>query len=289
MWKTSWRRLYKKLARFLDGFQTLRNMAEYTPIHQIILYILKDTGYEAYVRALPGGKPRGANLRMLVEKAMDYEKTSYRGLFNFVRYIENLQKYQVDFGEVNVMDSAGSAVQIMTIHKSKGLEFPIVFAAGMGKQFNFQDLNRRFLIHPEYGFGTDVILPEKRLMVSMPQKRVLREVLKRESLGEELRVLYVALTRAKEKLYITGTASDIDERILISLKEEWQSEEILLPLWDRTKARCFWDYILPALGGILLWENCAESVLFQKDSLNVRKGRNRICNPKDYGIRSYSG
>lgn len=241
--------LYKKLARFLDGLQTLRNMAEYTPIHQIILYILKDTGYEAYVRALPGGNQRGANLRMLVEKAMDYEKTSYRGLFNFVRYIENLQKYQVDFGEVNVMDSAGSAVQIMTIHKSKGLEFPIVFAAGMGKQFNFQDLNRRFLIHPEYGFGTDVILPEKRLMVSMPQKRVLREVLKRESLGEELRVLYVALTRAKEKLYITGTASDIDERILISLKEEWQSEEILLPLWDRTKARCFWDYILPALGG----------------------------------------
>ena len=241
--------LYKKLARFLDGFQTLRNMAEYTPIHQIILYILKDTGYEAYVRALPGGNQRGANLRMLVEKAMDYEKTSYRGLFNFVRYIENLQKYQVDFGEVNVMDSAGSAVQIMTIHKSKGLEFPIVFAAGMGKQFNFQDLNRRFLIHPEYGFGTDVILPEKRLMVSMPQKRVLREVLKRESLGEELRVLYVALTRAKEKLYITGTASDIDERILISLKEEWQSGEILLPLWDRTKARCFWDYILPALGG----------------------------------------
>lgn len=241
--------LYKKLARFLNRLQTLRNMAEYTPIHQIILYILKDTGYEAYVRALPGGNQRGANLRMLVDKAMDYEKTSYRGLFNFVRYIENLQKYQVDFGEVNVMDSAGSAVQIMTIHKSKGLEFPIVFAAGMGKQFNFQDLNRRFLIHPEYGFGTDVILPEKRLMVSMPQKRVLREVLKRESLGEELRVLYVALTRAKEKLYITGTASDIDERILISLKEEWQSEEILLPLWDRTKARCFWDYILPALGG----------------------------------------
>lgn len=136
-------------------------MAAYTPVHQLILYILKVTGYEMYVRALPGGNQRGANLRMLVEKAMDYEKTSYRGLFNFVRYIESLQKYEVDFGEVNVTDAGSGAVQIMTVHKSKGLEFPVVFAAGMGKQFNFQDINARLLIHPELGFGADAILPEK--------------------------------------------------------------------------------------------------------------------------------
>ena len=94
-----------------------------------------------YARAIPGGAQRGANLHMLVEKAMDYEKTSYRGLFNFIRYIEKLQKYEVDFGEVNLADAGSGAVQIMTIHKSKGLEFPVVFAAGMGKQFNFQDIN----------------------------------------------------------------------------------------------------------------------------------------------------
>lgn len=236
-----------KLKKFLRTLQDIRDMAAYTPVHQLILHILKVTGYEEYVRALPGGNQRGGNLRMLVEKAMDYEKTSYRGLFNFVRYIENLQKYEVDFGEVNVLDAGSGSVQIMTIHKSKGLEFPVVFAAGMGKQFNFQDMNARFLIHPEIGFGTDVILPEKRLISTTPQKQVIRNVLKAESLGEELRVLYVALTRAKEKLYITGTVAKLEDRIhsIWSCREDGDS---LLPLGVRTGARDFWAYILPALG-----------------------------------------
>lgn len=238
--------LGKKLKAFLDQLEEIRDMAAYTPVHQLILHILKVTGYEAYVRALPGGSQRGANLRMLVEKAMDYEKTSYRGLFNFVRYIENLQKYEVDFGEVNLTDGGKSAVQIMTVHKSKGLEFPIVFAAGMGKRFNFQDINARFLIHPELGFGADVIIPEKRLMAGTFQKQIIRNVQKRESLGEELRVLYVALTRAKEKLYITGTVAKLEEQI----RYMWNGKEDAqkcLPLGQRIHARSFWDFILPAL------------------------------------------
>ena len=204
------RMLRDRLKKFYSQLQEVRHMAAYTPVHQLILYILKVTGYETYVRALPGGNQRGANLRMLVEKAMDYEKTSYRGLFNFVRYIESLQKYEVDFGEVNVTDAGSGAVQIMTVHKSKGLEFPVVFAAGMGKQFNFQDINARLLIHPELGFGSDAILPEKRLIAPTLHKQIIRRELKRESLGEELRVLYVALTRAKEKLYITGTIAKLE-------------------------------------------------------------------------------
>lgn len=238
--------LGKKLKAFLDQLEEIRDMAAYTPVHQLILHILKVTGYEAYVRALPGGSQRGANLRMLVEKAMDYEKTSYRGLFNFVRYIENLQKYEVDFGEVNLTDGGKSAVQIMTVHKSKGLEFPIVFAAGMGKRFNFQDINARFLIHPELGFGADVIIPEKRLMAGTFQKQIIRNVQKRESLGEELRVLYVALTRAKEKLYITGTVAKLEEQV----RYMWNGKEDAqkcLPLGQRIHARSFWDFILPAL------------------------------------------
>ena len=207
------RNLRNKLKKFHRQLQEIRDMAAYTPVHQLILYILKATGYETYVRALPGGNQRGANLRMLVEKAMDYEKTSYRGLFNFVRYIESLQKYEVDFGEVNVTDAGSGAVQIMTVHKSKGLEFPVVFAAGMGKQFNFQDINARLLIHPELGFGADAILPEKRLIAPTLHKQIIRRELKRESLGEELRVLYVALTRAKEKLYITGTIAKLEETL----------------------------------------------------------------------------
>ena len=206
------------------------------------MYILKETGYGTYAKALPGGAQRGANLHMLVEKAMDYEKTSYRGLFNFIRYIEKLQKYEVDFGEVNLADAGSGAVQIMTIHKSKGLEFPVVFAAGMGKQFNFQDINARFLIHPELGFGVDAIFPERRLIVSAMQKQIIRRALKRESLGEELRVLYVALTRAKEKLIITGSMGNI-EAALRSVSRYMDSEETLLPLGVRSEAKSYWFYI----------------------------------------------
>ena len=239
-------RLVQKLKLFLSQLTKFRDMAAYTPIHELILYILKDTGYGRYARAIPGGAQRGANLHMLVEKAMDYEKTSYRGLFNFIRYIEKLQKYEVDFGEVNRADAGSGAVQIMTIHKSKGLEFPVVFAAGMGKQFNFQDINAKFLIHPELGFGVDAIFPEKRLIVSAMQKQIIRRELKRESLGEELRVLYVALTRAKEKLIITGSMGNI-EAALRSVSRYMHSEETLLPLDVRSEARTYWSYILPAL------------------------------------------
>ena len=177
---------------------------------------------------------------------MEYEKTSYRGLFNFVRYIEKLQKYEVDFGEVNLADAGNGAVQIMTIHKSKGLEFPIVFAAGMGKQFNFQDINSRFLIHPDMGFGVDVILPEKRLILSTVHKQIIRRQLKRESLGEELRVLYVALTRAKEKLIITGTLSNPEDKISDGRVFQGNKRKELSFL-QLSHAVTYWDFILPAV------------------------------------------
>ena len=238
--------LQEKLCSFRTQLEEMRNLSAYTPVHELILRILAETGYADYVKAVPGGAQRGANLHMLVEKAMDYEKTSYRGLFNFVRYIEKLQKYEVDFGEVNLADAGSGAVQIMTIHKSKGLEFPIVFAAGMGKQFNFQDINSRFLIHPDMGFGVDVILPEKRLILSAVHKQIIRRQLQRESLGEELRVLYVALTRAKEKLIITGCIGKMPD-VCNALSFYMDHEETILPIAVRGKARTYWSYILPAL------------------------------------------
>ncbi len=241
-------RLKIKLRNFLDQLQKVRDMSSYTPIHQLILYILKTTGYEEYARALPGGSQRGANLHMLVEKALDYEKTSYRGLFNFVRYIESLQKYEVDFGEVNLSGAGSESVQIMTVHKSKGLEFPVVFAAGMGKQFNFQDINARLLLHPDLGLGADAVFAEKRLIVPTLQKQMIRRKLKQESLGEELRVLYVALTRAKEKLYLTGSIGKMEKQAAFLARFRGRRED-LLPLGLRAGGKNFWSYILPALAG----------------------------------------
>ena len=235
-----------KLSNFLQLLEKVRNMAAYTPVHELILYVLKETGYGNYARALPGGEQRFANLTMLVEKAMDYEKTSYRGLFNFVRYIEQLQAYEVDYGEVNLTGAGNTAVEIMTIHKSKGLEFPVVFVAGMGKQFNFQDMNAGLLLHPELGIGADAVIPEKRVIASSLNKQIIRRQLLKESLGEELRVLYVAMTRAKEKLILTGTVGKLEKQ-MISLSRFLDEEEELLPLGTRIKAKNYWAFVLPAL------------------------------------------
>ena len=240
------RLLREKLASFLETVDALREISAYTPVHQLILDVLERTGYGNYAKAMPDGAQRGANLNMLVEKAMEYEKTSYRGLFNFVRYIEQLQKYEVDYGEVNISGAGESAVQIMTIHKSKGLEFPVVFAAGMGKRFNFRDMNAGILIHPDLGIGADAILPEKRIVASALCKQIIRRELLRESLGEELRVLYVALTRAKEKLLICGTIGNLEGEI-VSLSRFRDNKEELLPLGVRMRGKNYWSYILPAL------------------------------------------
>ena len=238
--------LGEKLSRFMENMNALRDMSAYTPVHQLILEVLERTGYGNYAKAMPDGVQRSANLNMLVEKAMEYEKTSYRGLFNFVRYIEKLQQYQVDYGEVNLSGAGESAVQIMTIHKSKGLEFPVVFAAGMGKRFNFRDMNASILIHPDLGIGADAILPDKRIIASSLCKQIIRRELLKESLGEELRVLYVALTRAKEKLILCGTIVDLENEIT-SLSVLRDNKEELLSLGMRMRGKTYWNYVLPAL------------------------------------------
>ena len=238
--------LYEKLHDFIRLLTEMRDLAVYTPVHELILEVLRRTGYGNYAKALPNGAQRSANLAMLVEKAMDYEKISYRGLFNFVRYIEHLQKYEVDYGEVNLSGAGEGSVEIMTIHKSKGLEFPIVILAGMGKQFNFQDLNARLLIHPDFGLGADAILPDRRMIVSTLNKQVIRRRLLEESLGEEIRVLYVALTRAKEKLIMTGTIANLEKELLY-LSRFRDNEQELLPAETRLNGKTYWDYVLPAL------------------------------------------
>ena len=261
------RQLKEKLEKFTEQLERFREMAAYTPVHQMVLRILRETGYGNYVKALPDGAQRSANLSMLVEKALEYEKTSYRGVFNFVRYIEHLHKYDVDYGEVN-LDSAGAgAVQIMTIHKSKGLEFPVVIAAGMGKQFNFQDVNARILIHPDLGIGADAIYPKERVLVSSVMKQVLRRQILMESLGEELRVLYVAMTRAREKLILTGTIGKLEKQLLGLARFRRQNTE-QISLGVRMKSKSYWSFLLPALAR----HSCMDELFEEYKIQTVRAG-----------------
>ncbi len=198
----------EKLGASMALIDELRRAAAVLPMHALLYRIYDRTGYYLYASALPGGEVRRANLDMLVEKASAYEETSYRGVFHFIRYIGELKKYNKDFGEAQADESHAGAVRLMTIHKSKGLEFPVVFAAGLAKQFNKQDLRGSVLVDADLGIGTDFIDSTQRLRGSTLKKNVMKSRMEAEQLGEELRVLYVAMTRAKEKLYLTAALSD---------------------------------------------------------------------------------
>lgn len=235
------------LKEFLETLDHFREMVPYTAIHDLLWHIIEDTGYGTFIAAMPGGAQRTANVEMLVEKAAAFEGTSYKGLFNFVRYIGQLKKYDVDYGEANIADEQSDTVRIMTIHKSKGLEFPIVFVCGMGKQFNTQDVKSSIVIHPKWGVGIDAIDLEKRTKIPTLLKKVIQEEIMRESLGEELRVLYVALTRAKEKLIITGELSDAAEVLEQHQAQNHGEKGSPLPYYVLAGARSYLDWILPVI------------------------------------------
>lgn len=219
--------LKSKIQIFFQKIEQYRRMLPYTSIQQMIEHILKDTGYYEYVSVMPAGEQRMANLDMLLKKAQDFEATSYKGLFQFNRYIERLHKYNIDFGEAFLSDDGMDAVRIMSIHKSKGLEFPVVFVSGMGKQFNLQDARSKLIVHEDLGLGADFIDVDIRLKKPTLRKRAIQKKIALESLGEELRVLYVALTRAKEKLILTGFVKKLEDTLMKWEKsKDRQSEQV---------------------------------------------------------------
>ena len=240
---------HRKLLKFYKKYKQLRQLVPDTPIHELIEIILRETGYGHYVAAMPAGNRRTANLNMLLEKAAAYEKTSYKGLFHFVSYIDELQKYDVDFGEADMVGENEDVVRIMSIHKSKGLEFPIVIVSGMGKNFNKQDTRSKMVLHPELGIGLDYMDGKKRIKSPTIAKKAIAKQIDLENLGEELRVLYVALTRAKEKLILTGTLKDAAEKLEFYRQQANLSKAADRPLSYLTRegASGYLYWILPAV------------------------------------------
>lgn len=242
-----------KLKRFSETYKKLRRQTMDIPMHELLQKVLKETGYARYASALPAGRQRLANLHMLSEKAIAYEKTSYRGLYHFIRYIDELQKYDVDFGEAELVGENEDAVNIMSIHKSKGLEFPVCFVSGMGKSFNKQDSRSKMILHPNLGVGLDIIEEDRRIKVPAFFKKVIARQTELESLGEELRVLYVAFTRAKEKLIITGYIKD--EEMLQQIREIYcGSNRKALNFKERAEAKTFLEWILPSAAASGNWD-----------------------------------
>lgn len=235
--------LSQKADTFLQRIDHYRDLTPFTSIRDLLQRILDDHDYLNYVTALPAGSKRRANVEMLLTKASAFEKTSYFGLFHFIRYMEQLEKYDVDYGEADTLDENADVVRIMSIHKSKGLEFPVVFVSGLSKRFNMQDANQSLIVDMDLGVAVDYVDSGRRIKNKTLRRAVLSAKMKEDNLAEELRVLYVALTRAREKLILTA--------VLDKAEEKWELSRMTgqekLTYLDFCEAGSYMDFLLPIL------------------------------------------
>lgn len=235
--------LSQKADTFLQRIGHYRDLTPFTSIRDLLQRILDDYDYLNYVTALPTGSKRRANVEMLLTKASAFEKTSYFGLFHFIRYMEQLEKYDVDYGEADTLDENADVVRIMSIHKSKGLEFPVVFVSGLSKRFNMQDANQSLIVDMDLGVAVDYVDSVRRIKNKTLRRTVLSAKMKEDNLAEELRVLYVALTRAREKLILTAVLDKADEKWELA---QMTGQERLTYL-DFCEVGSYMDFLLPIL------------------------------------------
>ena len=234
--------LYTKIKLFLDLINELRDKEEYLKLNELIWYIYQRTDFYDYVSLMPNGELKTANLRMLFEKAKDYEQGSFKGLYNFINFIDRVTKTNSDMGAPKLIGENEDVIRIMSIHKSKGLEFPVVFLCGTGNQFNMLDLNDSILLHTDLGFGPKYISYERKIQYNTLAREAIKYQIRKELKEEEMRLLYVALTRSREKLIITGIDKNLkkslnDKETELELSNNKVSEEIL------KKCKSYLDWI----------------------------------------------
>jgi len=239
--------LAAKVKPFLENLERWRVFASRNSLADLIWTIYRETGFLDYVGGLPGGTQRQANLRALYDRARAYESLNFRGLFRFLRFIEELKEKGEDLGEAKSLGENMDVVRVMSVHKSKGLEFPVVFIVGLGTKFKLNDNNEDVLFHKELGFGPVVVDLEHHIKWKTLRQEAIKKRIKRESIAEEMRILYVALTRAKEKLILVGTASNLSKSVTDSwLNVIHSNKEKINPAYLSSANRSL-DWLLSAL------------------------------------------
>ena len=271
----------KKLAKFLEKLAHWRDLCKYMPIDEFIWHLYTDTGYYGYIGAMPAGIQRQANLRVLFQRARQFEETSYKGLFNFINFINKLKISSGDMGSAKTLGENENVVRIMSIHKSKGLEFPVVFLSGTGKNFNLMDINKSILFHHDLGYGPDFVDPIRRISYPTVLKQALKKKIKIESLSEEMRVLYVAFTRAKEKLILTGAMKNI-ERNLTRMSSSLEENSEKLGEYEILKGKSYLDWIVPAVIRHKDGKALRELIKIEDNSVNL------LNHPSSWAVRFWN-
>jgi ATP-dependent helicase/nuclease subunit A len=229
-------------ARLMNFYQRIagwQQAARYLPMEDFIWKLYMESGYYYYAGAMPGGMQRQANLRILLDRARLFRQTSIKGLFQFIRFIDKLQSSSGDMGVAKTLGESENVLRIMSIHKSKGLEFPVVIVAGLGKQFNLMDTNASVLFHKDLGLGPKYVNPDTRQTCDTIAKSAMKQVIRLESLSEEMRILYVALTRPKDKLILLGSARELGKAA-----GKWAKH---ISPYSLSKGKSFLDWICPVL------------------------------------------
>ena len=242
--------LKEKIAKFISDLKLFIQKKSLVSADELIWFLYKYTGYYNYVGLLDMGEQRKTNLMLLFEKAKNYEKNSYKGLFNFVNYIQKIS-LKSDVSEAKLISEDANIVRIMSIHKSKGLEFPIVFLANTNKKFNFRADDSNLVLHQKLGFGAVVYDMDKKTSFNSIMKKKIEKFKKNEQIAEEMRLLYVAMTRAKEKLIITGRVKDYE-----NLREEIRSgidERGNISNYKILKINNYLDWILSSIDNLTVY------------------------------------
>ena len=232
--------LCKKWMDFCTKLERYRKFSRNLRVHELLTLLYEETSYYLYASALPMGEKRRANLDQLIEDALQFEKGSFSGLFNFIRYIEKAKQKEYDEGEANIYSENDDLLRIMSIHQSKGLQFKVVFLSSLQKNFNKQDLRESILLDEELGMASPYLDQETRIKYPSLQLSAIKEKMEEENQAEELRLLYVAMTRAEEKLIMTGVVKN-----LASYMEKHPVNEDI-KIEDIRGAKSYLDFIMLA-------------------------------------------
>jgi len=262
--------LTERVKDFLAKLDDWRERAAHLTISELINTLYVETGFYDYVGVLPGGKLRRANLMLLFERAAAYEKTSFKGLFNFIRYIEKLQRSNYGFEKASVANENDDLVRIMTIHKSKGLEFPVVFVCGLGSKFNLRDASKNFVVDYDLGMAMKAVDLDNSIVSNTVSRSVIGSRITQGQIAEEMRILYVAMTRAQDKLYLIGRTKNAGK-----VDPNADDSGDVRP-YDVMRARSYLDWLL-LIQGKINNSDCFEYIVSYESEFQANHERRQVA------------